>query len=187
MLPYKDRLATRQADSGCFVFLQDCQTSPCSSSTRPSCVRVGETGLVHTGIVRCSSSSAAISSVPTATWSWADGSPPSAGWKLIKSASSLYAKDEHEQRFLSQQRDRTLADGCVASASSAGRTEMYPDHEDRPVVDALGRLPQPEVQHRQSDKYLTSTTAARHVTTLFYCNRCFILQMMGVRCSAPSE
>lgn len=46
----------------------------------PPCrVQAGETRRALSGITRCSCLSAAIISVRTATWSWADGSPPFAG------------------------------------------------------------------------------------------------------------
>lgn len=89
--------------------------------------------------------------------------------------------------LFSQQRDWTLADGCVPVASSAGRAEMYPDHEDSAVVHALDHLPQPEIQHRQSDEYLTGTSDDCHVTRLYRYNLRLVSQMMGRRCSAPSE
>lgn len=43
---------------------------------------------------------------------------------------------------------------------------MYADHEDGAVVHALDRLPQPEIQHRQSDEYVAGATGGGHVTHL---------------------
>lgn len=53
---------------------------------------------------------------------------------------------------LLSQRDWALADGRVPAAPPAGRQQMHPDHEDGPLGDAVDGLPQPEIQHRQSDR-----------------------------------
>lgn len=147
------------------VSLEVCGTSRFWSWTPPCCVPAGGTRPALTGTARCSSSSAATATASTATRSWADGSPPSAGQRVHQST-----RGRQRVRWcrpsgpgcggwrwcikvcgLFGQRHWTLADGCVSAAPPAGWQQMHPDHEDGALVHALARLPQPEVQNRQSD------------------------------------
>lgn len=73
--------------------LQDCWTSTRWSSMRRCRVPAGETRPALTGITQCSCSSAVINSVRTATWSWADGSLPSAGQNV---GAQQIQKDHHD-------------------------------------------------------------------------------------------
>lgn len=67
------------------------------------------------------------------------------------------------------QRDRALADGCFPSAAPAGWKEMHVDHEDGALGDALDRLPQPQIQYWQSNRY-KSLVRSKLVSYLMMCS-----------------